>query len=189
MLKKILFPLISLFLAYQTIRMLGIFEQYAEEEMNFWVQLLLAWLLSLFATGVFAITGFAWPTSKVLPAAYYQIHRPATLRKVYDLMGVEYFRKVLLLVFWGRTHRKSYFNGSREGLEAFIFNTHQSEFGHLAAFAAVWVLAAALFYLQHPITAILTILINIIGNLYPVILQRKHRLQVQRLQALANRGK
>ncbi len=147
-------------------------------------QFLLAFLLSIFITGVFAIVGFAWPTSKIFPRSFYTLKNAGILKKTYRILGVDLFRKALLIFFWGRKkNRKKYFDGTRKGLQNFIYQSKQSEFGHFASFVSIALvsflfLAKGMFLL----VAFLT-LINVIGNFYPVILQRYHRLRIDKLQS------
>ena len=83
-----------------------------------------------------------------------------------------------MLTYWGKDkNRKKYFNGSRAGLQNFIFQANQSEFGHLMAFSAIFLVTLLLLYKSLFIAAFITTVINIIGNLYPVILQRYHRVR------------
>ncbi|WP_167610824.1 hypothetical protein [Maribellus sediminis] len=147
-------------------------------------QFLLAFLLSMFITGVFAIVGFAWPTSQIFPRSFYTLKNPGILKKAYRILGVDLFRKALLIFFWGRKkNRKKYFDGTRKGLQNFIHQSKQSEFGHFASFVSIalvsfLLLAKGMFLL----VAFLT-LINVIGNFYPVILQRYHRLRIDKVQS------
>ncbi len=144
--------------------------------------ILISFLLTLFITGVFAFSGFAYSTSKLLPDAYYKIKNQAYLKTTYDLLGLRYFRTLLLLVFWGRKNNKEkYFNGTKSGLKNFIFQTKQSEFGHLGAFILIIVVSISLFALGYILLPFIVLLINIIGNLYPIILQRYHRMRIERI--------
>jgi hypothetical protein len=139
-------------------------------------------VLNLFVTGIFAFPGFVFPTGQLLPAAYYQVRNPQMLNRVYNLLGVEYFRKLLLLVFWGREkNRKKYSNGSRTGLRHFDYQTRQSEFGHLGALVVIFALSFVVLAQGHRESFIYIHLFNIVGNFYPVVLQRKHRSAIQRL--------
>jgi hypothetical protein len=67
-------------------------------------------LFTLFVTGVIALPGFALPSSDLLPKGYYHIQNPKRLKKVYQSLRVEGFRKLLLFAFWGKDkNRKHYF--------------------------------------------------------------------------------
>jgi hypothetical protein len=87
-----------------------------------------------------------------------------------------------MLLFWGKKeNRKKYFDGTRKGLRNFVYQTHQSEFGHLMAFVAISIISILPFYKGYWSLFFWTIGINIIGNFYPIILQRHHRIRLARL--------
>ena len=181
-LKKILFLLFALFLLYRSIELLKHLNNSSPLDFSFGESLLIAFLLTLFITGVFAFPGFVVPTSKVMPSKYWVPKNPTLLNSLFDRMGVNTFKSILVLLFWGRKgNQKKYYNGTRKGLEAFNYETKQSEFGHLGAF--VFLLLASVFLLLkgYYLLVVLTTVLNIISNLYPVILQRHHRIRIYRL--------
>jgi len=183
MLKKVAFPVFSIFLGYQTYKITTFLTTTSPDRLSVLITFVLAYLLTLFITGVFAITGFAYSTHRLLPESYYTVRHPALLKKVYRLLGVKYFRLLLMVAFWGRKkNRKSYFDGTKKGLHNFIYQTKQSEFGHIASFAAIVFLSVVFLSKGYSLMVLLMTLINVIGNLYPVILQRYHRLRIQKIQ-------
>jgi cytochrome b len=154
-------------------------------EFLWFIDLIYAFLLNLFGTGIFAFIGFGFPTSRLLPNKYYIIAHPATLKQWYRYLGVEGFRRALMITFWGQEkNRLKYFNGTRKGIQNFVYQTKQSEFGHLGALVLIAILSLILAGWHFYLMAAISTLINLIGNLYPVLLQRHHRM---RLGSLANR--
>jgi hypothetical protein len=154
-------------------------------DFEWFVDLIFAFLLNLFATGIFAFVGFAFPTNRLLPKRYYRIHQPEAVAWWYDLLGVPIFRKFLMITFWGKEkNRKKYFNGTRTGIRNFVYQTKQSEFGHLAAFMLIGILIIILVFHQFYQMAFMASVINMIGNLYPIILQRHHRMRLGKLADL-----
>ncbi|MFT6998884.1 MAG: hypothetical protein ACJAQ4_002647 [Cryomorphaceae bacterium] len=185
MLRKIVLILASVFLVYQTCRLMEnlVFNQ--SEEFTWYLDLIFAFLLNLFTTGIFAFVGFGFPTHKLLPKKYYSIQSPQVLAKWYDLLGVSVFRKFLMLTFWGKEkNRKKYFNGTRSGIRNFVYQTKQSEYGHLAALVVIGILSIILVFHDYYLMALMATGINIIGNLYPIILQRHHRMRLGSLADL-----
>ena len=154
----------------------------APEQFSNWEVLLVGFLLALFVTGIFAFIGFVYPSNRILPDQYYDIKHPDTLSSVGKIIGVNYFRNILLFAFWPRKGaRKKYFIGTKTGLSNFVFQTRQSEFGHLAAFIVITLCSILLAANGHiRLVAIVTVII-VIGNLYPIILQRIHRVRIQQL--------
>ena len=182
MLKKLFFPLISIFLAYNTYKLFLVFSNVSQNEFSLLLSFILAVLLNLFITGIFAFTGFVYPSSRLMPDSYYEVKNPKAITNAYRYLGVKYFRSFLMLIHWGKEkNRKKYFNGTKSGIKDFDFQTRQSEFGHLAAFVAISLACIWLLPMSHVRIALLTMALNIPFNLYPVILQRIHRVQIQRL--------
>jgi hypothetical protein len=181
-LKKIILPLFSLFLAYRSFEIVRGLMDVPPGRYDWIGAIIISFLLCLFMTGVFAFVGFAYPTSRLLPNTYYRIKNAARLKLMYKVLGVEHFKQLLLVFFWGRKkNRKKYFDGTRKGFQNFIFQTRQSEFGHLGAFCAIAAASAILLTQGHVLIVLLATGINIIGNVYPIILQRSHRMRVAKI--------
>ena len=179
--RKVFFPLIAIFLGYQTYGLIQINVKSGGDN-SFIINFIIAYLISLFVTGCFAFPGFAYPTSKLLPAAFYKIRNPELIRRLYRALGVAYFRKGLLFFFWGkRKQRKQFFDGKRSGIDKMIHETQQAEFGHFMAFVSITLICLWLTYHRLYELSILTFIINFIGNFYPVVLQRHHRMRIERL--------
>ena len=182
MVKKVLFSLFSIFLAYRSVELVRFIYHTNPAAFSGIFGLFLSLLLNLFITGVFAFPGFVFPTGKLLPHAYYRIKNPIRLNFVYQLLGVKYFKAFLLFAFWGKEkNRKKYFDGTKSGLENLDRQTRQSEFGHLGALVVILIVSFLLLSKGHSFIFGVTTVINIITNLYPVILQRKHRIQLERV--------
>lgn len=144
--------------------------------------LIISFLLTLFITGIFAFIGFAYPSSRILPDRYYEIKNPKVLNYISKVLGVKYFQFLLILAFWGRkNNRKKYFNGTKKGLKNFVFQTKQSEFGHSGAFVVIIISTFILLVQGYILLVIIITLINIFANLYPVILQRSHRMRIEKI--------
>lgn len=181
-LKKILFPFFSLFLFYRSKELMWDLISSKPNEYSSIEVLIISFLLPLFITGVFAFIGFAYPSSRILSDRYYKIKNPDVLNYTSKILGLKYFRFLLLFFFWGRkSNRKKYFNGTKKGLHNFIFQTKQSEFGHLGAFLAILLLTIYLLVLGYYFLTLIMTFINIIGNMYPIILQRSHRMRIEKI--------
>jgi len=181
--KKIIFPIFGLILLYLTVEMMRQLLHAQANELDLTANFFLSFLLTLYITGMFAFPGFAYPTHQALAKSYYQIKNPKRLTRIFNLLKVEYFRKGILFAFWGKEkNRKKYFNGTRDGLRNFIYQSKQSEFGHLAAGVTIFLCSIVLLIKGFWMMFILMNIINLIGNLYPVILQRHHRIRIGRLE-------
>jgi hypothetical protein len=181
MIKKTILILMSIFLVWQSYGILSIINKIEMD--SWWLILLLAFLINLFITGVFAFLGFALPTQKLISNAYYSVKKPNKLKKIYTFLKVDRFRKLLLATFWrNKAQRKRYFNGKPEGISILEMQSKKSEFGHLLPFIIITTVCVYLIVLGLITLAIITFIINIIGNFYPIILQRHHRMRIQLLR-------
>lgn len=179
--RSVLLALGTIFLGIQTWNLVSGLASGSPQDFKWYFDLLFAFLLNLFGTGVFALVGFAFPTNRLIPKGYYSIKSSGNLKAFYNLMGVPYFQKALMTAFWGKEkNRKKYFDGTKSGIRNFIYQTKQSEFGHLGAL--VLISGISFFLVGHGYYLIATIAmgINFIGNLYPIILQRHHRMRLRR---------
>ncbi len=180
--KKILFTFFSAFLLYRAFDLLRLLNFSGPDQYTLPQLILIAFLFNLFITGIFAFFGFVYPSSKILPDNYYKIKRPEQLKTIYKILGIKYYRIMLLFTFWGRKkNRKKYFNGTKQGLHNFIYQTAQSEFGHLAAFILISILTIHLITTDYIYLSLIILLINIFGNAYPIILQRFHRVRIEQI--------
>lgn len=185
--KKIFFPLLSLFLVFQTWELMALIRGNQPDSFSLFQTCSLAFLLTLYVTGIWAFLGFAFPTSRILPPLYYFIKSPKKLSFWMQIGGVKYFRWALLFFFWGRgKNRQKFFNGTKKGIKNFLFQTKQSEFGHLASFVFIVILSVPLAFEGYFRMVITMALLNLIGNVYPIILQRHHRLRLKRFIKLDN---
>lgn len=179
--KKLLLCTVSVLLAILSYNLLQRLPSLEAD--NWWVLLINAFILNLYITGVFALSGFALPTHKLLPAAYYEVKNPQKLRKIYKQFKVNTFRKMLLATFWkSKEQRKQYFNGKVEGIAHFEEQAQKAEFGHLIPFIILIIVSVYAVVMGAIKLGILTFVINWIGNWYPIILQRFHRMRIQLLK-------
>ena len=149
---------------------------------NIVLTILNSWGVTAFITGVFAFLGFVFSTHRLIGLKYYKIRNSNLLVKGYNLLGVALFRRALLFFFWGiKKNRVNYFNGTKGGLNNFIYESKQSEFGHLTAFILIFPVSILFLIKGFLLYAIVTSTFNIIGNLYPLILQRYHRIRIEKI--------
>jgi hypothetical protein len=182
-LKRIILPIFSLFLIYRTIELIRYLTLNKPNEFSIPETVVISFLLTLFITGIFAFIGFAYPTNRLLPESYYKIKNSKLLEYLYKLLGLKYFKTILLITFWGKkNNRKKYFNGTKKGLNNFIYQTKQSEFGHLGAFLLILICSIILLFSRLYLIVLIMTLLNIIGNVYPIILQRFHRIRIEKIK-------
>ena len=176
--KKLILISASVFLIFLSYQLLD--EIYHWNLKNVLLLVTYAFLINLYITGIFAFAGFALPTYKLMSNSYYYVKNRQLLENLYKRMGVAVFRKFLLITFWYNIkQRKNYFSGKRTGLENFSIETKTSEFGHFGAFIIVLIVSLYFIYLQYYLLFVITSVINVLFNFYPVILQRYHRMRIQ----------
>lgn len=179
--KKIILSAISLVLIYNTYVLLTIFFELPPERFSSLAITASSIAFNLLITGAVAFLGFVYPTNRILKKDYYEIKNPKRLKLLYKWLGVKFFRFFLLKTFYRKKNNKKYFNGTKKGILDFDYNTRQSEFGHLIALLIIFTVSLVLLVLGHKNVFLLMQPINILLNLYPILLQRKHRINIQRL--------
>ena len=178
MAKKVFFTFLSIFLFYQSMKTAGIIPLM---DINSWgISIFLAVLMNLFVTGAFAYAGFIYPTERLLPDSYYKITNVSLQKKMYRIFNVNYFRKFLLATVWKKKEaQKKYFDGTKNGIDNLDVQSKKSEFGHLIPFVILVVLSVYWLVLVKWKIALVTTIINVFFNFYPIILQRHHRMRIQ----------
>lgn len=174
--------LVSLFLAWQSV---VAFNVLMEVRPKSWVlTAFVAWAFNMAVTGAFAIAGFVLPTYRLVPQGYYRVSRPELLRAIYQKLRVDLFRRALLATLWkDRSKRRRYFDGSASALGHLDTQSRLAEFGHtipfvlLTAASCAWAFAGAVWL------GAATLTFNVLGNLYPAVLQRHHRMRLQALRS------
>ncbi len=180
--KKVLLSFAAIFLSWQSYELLRLIDQMEIHSLG--MAFFFGWIINLFITGIFAFSGFAFPTQRLLPDSYYTIRRPEKLKQLYKALGVNLFRQFLLATFWkGKKQRKKYFDGKKTGIQNLVLQSKKSEFGHLIPFFIICFVGIYLVKIGMYKLASLALLINVIGNLYPIILQRYHRMRIQYISA------
>jgi hypothetical protein len=179
--KKIFLSIASIFLIWQSYLLIT---QIHNLETQYWGSLIfVGWIINMFVTGIFAFVGFAFPTERLLPKSYYQVRQPKQIKKWFKTLRVEGFRKFLLLTFWrNKNQQKRYFDGTKAGFDNFVTQSKKSEFGHFLSFIIITFITIYLITIGLWKLAIPTILFNIIGNFYPILLQRHHRMRIERIK-------
>ena len=87
-----------------------------------------------------------------------------------------------MLLFWGaKKNRTKDFDGTRQGLKNSIYQTRQSEFGHLADFVLIPLLALVFLFKDYYLLNIFFMAINILGNIFAIFLQRQPRIRIDKI--------
>ena len=101
--------------------------------------------------------------------------------KLYEKLGIHLFRKLLVLLGWEKMNKKANpVQNSIQALTHLEYRTKQSELAHLIIFFIVlgFTLYVALTFTFQESCSLL--ILNIVINVYPVLLQRYNRPRLQR---------
>lgn len=105
--------------------------------------------------------------------------------KLYETFGINLFRKLLVLIGWEKLNKKA--NPVKNDLESLLhleYRTKQSELGHLIVF---FIVLGFTIYVALKFTfreSLYLLVLNIILNVYPILLQRYNRPRLQRALVL-----
>ncbi|MFD0750875.1 hypothetical protein ACFQZS_12035 [Mucilaginibacter calamicampi] len=141
---------------------------------------LFAWVLNFgLMMAVFIFTNTFTPK---LTSDYYNSKKWEANGAIYKWLGVDIFRKFLVLIGWEKVIRAgSPIKKNPDAIKHLENGTRQSEFGHLVIFFIVLIVNVFV-ALSFGITKSLSLFFtNIIFNFYPVILQRSNRPRLQRM--------
>lgn len=101
--------------------------------------------------------------------------------KIYEVFGINLFRKLLVIIGWEKLNKKANpVEKNVQALEHLEYRTKQSELGHIIIFFIV--LAFTIYVgINFGIKETLSLIIlNILLNVYPILLQRYNRPRLQR---------
>jgi hypothetical protein len=101
--------------------------------------------------------------------------------KTYEQLGIHFFRKLLVIVGWEKLNKKE--NPVKNNLAALIhleYRTKQSELGHLIIFFIVGGFSIYVAIRYSFSASSWLIFLNLLLNIYPILLQRYNRPRLQR---------
>ena len=181
-LRKIFLSVAAIFLAFRSIELVKPLIVNNFKEFLLGESFFISVLINVFITGVFAFLGFAFKTYKFFPKDYYKIHSPKLLFNFSHFLHLQLFRKALLLFYWGKkNHKTRFFNGKKSGIANLIIQTKQAEIGHALSFYAILAVSSLLAIKGYSTIFYIANLINIVGNFYPILLQRTHRMRIEKI--------
>lgn len=140
---------------------------------------LFAWMLNFVL--MMCVFFFTETLKSEFKSAYYLEKAWEKKGKIYEAFGINLFRKLLVIIGWEKLNKKA--NPVEKNLQALIhleYRTKQSELGHVIIFFIVLafiIYVAITFGIKESISLII---LNILLNVYPVLLQRYNRPRLQR---------
>lgn len=109
--------------------------------------------------------------------------------KIYESLGVHFFRKLLVVTGWEKLNKKS--KPVEKNITALMnlhYRTKQDELGHLIIMVIVLGFNIFVAYKFGILQSLWLLVLNILLNIYPVFLQRYNRPRIERMINLNKRG-
>ena len=134
------------------------------------------------------VSAFVEVANSPMTSAYYNEKEWERKGKIYEFIGINYFRKLLVLIGWEKVIRKS--NPIEKNTAALMNLHHQtkkSELGHLIIWYVVLCFTVFVALQFGFLKSIWLLALNILLNLFPVLLQRYNRPRIERAIKLSKR--
>jgi hypothetical protein len=145
-----------------------------------------AWALNFML--MFFALAFVEALNSQLSSTYFNERGWERRGKIYELFGINLFRKVLVLVGWEKLNKKANpVDKSTTALQHLHHQTKKSELGHVIILIIVLgfnIFVAATHGLAE---SKWLFLLNILFNLYPIFLQRYNRPRMERAISISQR--
>jgi hypothetical protein len=141
---------------------------------------LFAWILNFML--MMCLLSYLNTFKPKLTSGYFTIKRWENEGKIYVLTGVNLFRKLLVLVGWEKITKAV--NPVKNGLSALQqleYGTRQAEFGHLIVFLIILATNILVAISMGLMASLWLIILNLLLNVYPLLLQRYNRPRFQRV--------
>jgi hypothetical protein len=138
-----------------------------------------AWVLNFML--MMAVLYFTQTFKPQLVSTYYNAKNWEANGAIYKWVGVNLFRKILVWVGWEKLNKAA--NPVKKGADALKhleYNTRQSEFGHLIIFFIVLLVNVGVVFYYGFAKSLPLFLLNVILNVYPILVQRYNRPRLQR---------
>ncbi|MES2514986.1 MAG: hypothetical protein V4580_12615 [Bacteroidota bacterium] len=121
-----------------------------------------------------------------LISSYYNQKRWERQGTTYEYIGINFFRKLLVVIGWEKLNKKTNpVEKNPKALTHLHYRTKQSELGHLIIFFIVFGFTIFSAFKFGIIESLWLMGLNIILNLYPVFLQRYNRPRLEKALRLS----
>jgi hypothetical protein len=140
---------------------------------------LFAWILNFMLMA--CVLTFTETLKSELSSPYYNEKAWEQNGKIYESVGINFFRKLLVWIGWERMNKKS--NPIEKNTKALIhlhYKTKQSELGHIIILIVVLGFNIFVAFKFGIIKSLWLLILNIALNLYPILLQRYNRPRIER---------
>ena len=145
---------------------------------------LFAWMLNLML--MMCVFQFTETLKSSFTSTYYTEKSWEKNGKIYETLGINLFRKLLVVIGWERLNKKA--NPIEKKTTALIhleYRTKQSELGHIIILCIVSVFTIFVAFQFGISETIWLVILNILLNIYPILLQRYNRPRLKRALILS----
>lgn len=145
-----------------------------------------AWILNFLL--MLFIVFFTDALKSPLASSYFNEKGWEQSRKIYEHLGINLFRKLLVWIGWEKVIRKSSpIEKNTEALTNLYYRTKKSELDHLIILVIVLGFNVFVAFKFGLLKSLSLLILNILLNLYPIFLQRYNRPRIQRALNLSKR--
>ena len=145
-----------------------------------------AWVLNFML--MFFVVFFTEALKSQFTSAYYQEKEWEQGGKIYEYLGINFFRKLLVWIGWEKIIRKSNpVEKNTEALANLLYRTKKSELDHLIILVIVLGFNIFVAFKFGLLKSLSLLLLNIILHVYPIFLQRYNRPRIARALRLSKR--
>ncbi|UPK72433.1 hypothetical protein [Chitinophaga filiformis] len=145
-----------------------------------------AWALNFLL--MLVVSAFTEALKSKLTASCYDEKGWERKGKIYEYLGINFFRKLLVWTGWEKVIRKSYPIGNNtQSLTKLYYQTKKSELDHVIILPIVLGFNVFVAIKFGMLKSMWLLILNILLNLYPVFLQRYNRPRIERAVNLSKR--
>ncbi len=145
-----------------------------------------AWALNFLL--MLCVLAFTEALKSQLTSSYYHEKGWEQKGKIYEYLGINIFRKLLLWTGWEKLNKKA--NPVEKGTGALMhlhYQTKKNELGHVIIFFIVLGFNIFVAFRYGIVKSFGLLVLNVLLNVYPVLLQRYNRPRIARVLALSKR--
>jgi hypothetical protein len=148
---------------------------------------LFAWILNFLL--MLCVFPFTETLKSQLTSPYYNEKSWEQRGKLYESFGINFFRKLLVWIGWEKLNKKA--NPIEKNIKALMhlhYKTKQSELGHMIIFIIVLGFTIYVAFKFGVLQSLSLLILNILLNFYPILLQRYNRPRIERALNLSKRS-
>ena len=145
-----------------------------------------AWALNFLL--MFCVLAFTETLKSQLTSSYYHQKEWERSGEIYERLGINFFRKVLVWIGWEKLNKKA--NPIEKNTNVLMnlhYQTKKSELGHVIILLIVLGFNVFVALKFGALKSLWLLVLNILLNLYPIFLQRYNRPRIERAINLSKR--